>query len=524
MEFKQSFNRFTLLASAIAGIVGSGWLLGPMVCAKIAGPASIVCWFIAGLLMMVVAATFVLLTRAIPIAGGTVRFFQLSHGHFAGYSFSWIAWLAWIAVSPIETMALIQYSSIYIPHLMTTGASPVLTTTGMLAAMGCMIIITSINNYGVKIYSKVNHLILAFKLFIPIVTALILFNHSFHISNFIGGKHSFMPYGLHSVFAALPLAGVIYSFIGFNPAIQLASESKNPKRDIPIAVFGSLIICILLYVVVQTAFIGAIPSSSLTHGWAALSYAGDHGPFVGLLTMFGCFWFVKALYIDATISPFGTAMVQAMATGRMTYAMSQNGYFPKFLMKLNQHGAPKKAMLINMCIGFLFFLPFPSWQHMVGFLVSCLVLGYVVGPMSLMVLSQTKAEQFGRVPKSVMHSLCISAFYICNLMIYWAGWGIMYKIMVLFGIGYVMLAGNILFNKKSLDDLNIMKGSWVIVYMLGMATISYFGSFGGYHVITFGEDFIVIAAFSLVIYALAYCLAIGYHHQTVGISTSKASA
>ena len=134
MGLSKSFNTLVILASSVAGIVGSGWLLGPLVCAKMAGPAAIMTWIMGGFLMMIVAATFVVLTCKNPIAGGTVRYFQLHYGHFAGFSFSWIAWLAWVAVPPIETMALIQYSASYIPHLMTTESVPVLTPLGIIVA------------------------------------------------------------------------------------------------------------------------------------------------------------------------------------------------------------------------------------------------------------------------------------------------------------------------------------------------------------------------------------------------------
>lgn len=508
MQLSKSVSRLTLWASAIAGIVGSGWLLGPLSCVRIAGPASVISWILGGLLMMIVASTFVILARSLPIAGGTVRFFQLSYGHFAGFCFSWIAWLAWVAVSPIETMALIQYSSNYLPGLMSSGISPVLTPVGMMSAMLCMVIITLINSFGVRLYGKINYVILGFKLIIPVLTALILMHHSFQPHNFTvaGG---FMPYGLHGVVAALPLAGVIYSFIGFNPAVQLASESDEPKRDIPIAIFGSLLVTLALYVLVQVAFIGALPTSNIVqHGWAHLRFAGDHGPFVGLLAGFGFVWFVKALYVDSVVSPFGTGMVQAMATGRLTYAMSQNGYFPKGLMQINQYGAPKRAMLLNMLIGFLFFLPFPSWQHMVGFLVSCLVLCYVIGPMSLMVLCRTCPERFPSFPRPAMDVLCLVAFYICNLMILWSGWGIVSKLVILFVVGYGVLFLNLVFVKQGqLKDLSVMRGSWVILYIIGIAVISYLSSFGGRNVIAFGLDFIVVAVFTLMIYLIAGLLA-----------------
>lgn len=510
MSLKKSVNNFTLLASAIAGIVGSGWLLSPLASAKIAGPAAILTWIIGGILMMIVASTFVMLTRALPIVGGTVRYFQLSYGHFAGFSFSWIAWLAWVAVPPIETMALIQYSGNYISGLMTHGPNSVLTPLGIFIAMLFMTILCAINYYGIRSYSKINSIILMFKLFIPAFTVILLLSSHFHAANFVASG-GFMPNGIQSIFSALPMAGVIYSFIGFNPAIQLAAESKNPKRAIPFAIFGSLLICMILYTAIQIAFIGALPATSLTNGWSGVNFIGDNGPFAGLLAGFGFFWFVKALYIDATISPFGTAMVQSMATGRLTYAMSENGYFPKWLMQVNQHHSPARAIIVNTIVGLLFFLPFPSWQHMVGFLVSCLVMGYVVGPMSLMILSQTEAHRFGNFPRWLTQVFCLLAFYICNLIIYWTGWGIIAKVCVVFFIGYLILSLKILwdkFSQKQSLNLNVLRGSWVIIYMVGMTVISYFSSFGGCNEIPFGMDFIVLAIFTLAIFCLAHFLAI----------------
>lgn len=506
MPLQKSINTITLLSSAVAGIIGSGWLLSPLVCARMAGPAAIITWIIGGFLMMIVASTFVILTRTVPITGGTVRFFQLTHGHFAGFGFSWIAWLAWIAVTPIEVMAIIQYSANYIPNLMTMGTSPVLTSTGLIVAIIGMIFIGTINGAGMKVYRRINYFILVLKLIIPITAAFLLFSARFDSHNFT--INGFMPFGFKSIFSTLPLAGVIYSFIGFNPVVQLAGESNNPKRAIPIAIFGALFICMIIYTLVQTAFIGALPSHSLTHGYAEVSFVGDKGPYAGLLTLFGFGLFVKALYFDACISPFSTALVQSVATSRITYAMCQNGYFPDFLMKLTKNGTPARALTFNIVIGLLFFLPFPSWQHMVGFLVSCLVIGYVVGPMSLLVLITHESHLFRPFSQKILHIICLLAFYICNLLIFWSGWAVINKIMILFVVGYMILLCTVSRKKASKirKELHIARGSWTLLYLAGIATISYAGSFGGNHTIPFGIDFGIIGLFTIFIYVTAYVM------------------
>ena len=344
---------------------------------------------------------------------------------------------------------------------------------------------------------------------IPVITVSFLFSSNFHIANFTkyGG---FIPFHIQSIFAALPMAGVIYSFIGFNPAIQMAAETKDYHIAIPIAVFGSLTLCIILYTLIQISFIGSLPSLSLIHGWSNISFIGDNGPFAGLLTTLGFIWFVKALYLDAMISPFGTAMVQSMSTSRLTYAMSKNKYFPMYLQKTNDNHAPARAIILNMIIGCLFFLPFPSWKNMVGFLVSCLVIGYIVGPMALMALAQTDQKLFGSIPNWVINCICLLAFYICNLIIFWTGWNVILNVLVLFVIGYVVLLFKIIFNKiynqEDIFKLNIKRGCWVIIYMLGIAIISYLGSFGGHNNIPFGWDFVIILFFSFGVYMLAYYL------------------
>src|SRR5260221_14776254 len=112
--------------------------------------------------------------------------------------------------------------------------------------MVCMISMTVINSFGVNLFSKVNSMILAFKILVPIITVALLFSFQFHPHHFIYAD-GFMPYGIKSIFISLPMAGVIYSFISFNPAIELAAETKNPRKTIPIAILGSLVICMILY-------------------------------------------------------------------------------------------------------------------------------------------------------------------------------------------------------------------------------------------------------------------------------------
>ena len=146
---------------------------------------------------------------------------------------------------------------------------------------------------------------------------------------------------------------------------------------------------------------------------------------------------------------------------------------------------------------------------MVGFLVFCLVMGYVIGPMSLMIISESHPECFGSYPQWLMQVFCMAAFYICNLIIFWTGWATIEKVSLVFVLGYVVLffstMSRYLQGKKI--DLNVKRGAWVLVYMAGMTLISDLSSFGGRNIIPFGWDFLAILGFSMAIYVLArFCV------------------
>ncbi len=503
MTLRKDLSRFALLFASVGGIVGSGWLLGPFYTAKVAGPAAILSWAIGGLLMMVIAFTFAELATSYPVAGGMVRFAQFSHGVFASFTMAWISWLAAVMVAPIETMAAVQYAGNYFPWMVhTTSGHTSLTAVGILIAAAIMLLMCVINSFTVKAFAKSNSVIVSWKLLIPIITCIALAWHHFdgsHLTQFGG----FMPMGWHGVLQALPTAGVIFSFIGYSPAIQLAGEAKNPSRAIPFAIIGSLVIAIVLYVVIELVFIGALPNSSLANGWAKLSYSGDAGPIAGLVSTLGVVWLMRLIYIDAFISPAGTAFIYTASTARINIAMSQNGYMPEFLQKINRHGAPLWAIVLNFIVGMIFFLPFPGWQSMVSFIVSCFVLAYAIGPISCAMLRQTAPDVRRTFKLPCVNLFCVVAFIICNLIVYWTGWAVVWKMMVTILVGYVVLTIEHHCSGK-VKDLDLKRGAWIIPYLIGLAAISYLGDFdGGRQWITFGWDFVVIALFSIAIFYYA---------------------
>ena len=514
MTFQRTITPLGLLFAGIGSVIGSGWLFGALYAAQIAGPAAVLSWIIGGAMMILIAFTFAELGSAFPVAGGMVQFAEYSHGALVSFMTGWMVWISSIAIAPVETMGLLQYTGNYIPHLVKkVGATTVLTGQGIAAGAVVMFFMCVLNYHSAKWFSRSNTIITSLKLIVPILTAIILITLDFHLSNYTATKTGgFMPMGWHGVLAALPLGGIIYSFIGSNTVLQLAGESKRPHFSIPLALIGSMVFCILLYVVLQIAFVGALSPATLVNGWGHLTYAGDSGPFAGLLMAFGMAWFVLVIYGDAFISPFGTGLIYTASTARVTYGLSKIGFFPEYFKVLNKKGIPLRALIINYLVGLLLFLPFPGWQSMVGFIISCFIVSYIIGPIALIGLRKRRPEVHRPFRLPCVNVFAYFAFYACNLLIFWTGWTTLYRMMIAMSIGFIWFLVHAFRKDRTLFKRQWRSAGWIFPYLSGMLILSYLGTFGGgTGQLSFGFDFAVIAWFSAFIFFLAI-RALKYDH------------
>jgi amino acid transporter len=162
---------------------------------------------------------------------------------------------------------------------------------------------------------------------VPVLTIVVLIVVSFHPGNFTAGG-GFAPYGAHGIFAALPL-GVVFALQGFEQAVQMAGEARDPQRNIPLAVIGAVIIGTVIYIGLEIALVGALDPANLVDGWANPVGKGDYGPYATLATSLGLGWLAVILYIDAFVPPAGTALVYVGTSARLSYALGHAGYVPK---------------------------------------------------------------------------------------------------------------------------------------------------------------------------------------------------
>jgi amino acid transporter len=341
---------------SLGSVIGSGWLLGALTASSAAGGASVLSWLLAGAVMALLALVHAELAAAYAVAGGTARYPGLAFGPLTGFTAGWVGWLATATAAPIEVEAALSYLDRLWPGLVNTSGE--LTGHGLVIAVVLIAVFTVVNILGVRWLAESNRIVTLWKIAVPVATVIVLLVVSFHPGNFTAGG-GFAPFGAHGVFAALPL-GVVFALNGFEQAVQLGGESRNPQRDLPRAVIGAVVIGTVIYLGLEIAFIGSLNPANLLGGWAAPVGTGDFGPYATIATTLGLGWPAVILYIDAFLSPAGTGLVYVGTSARLSYAMGHAGQVPRSVARVSKRGVPWVSLVISFVVGVICFCPSPA--------------------------------------------------------------------------------------------------------------------------------------------------------------------
>ncbi|MGP3920923.1 APC family permease [Nonomuraea sp. 10N515B] len=489
---------------SLGSIIGSGWLFGALYAAQGAGPAAVISWIVAGAGIVLLAVIHAELGGAYPTAGGTARFSHFAFGGLGGYTVGWVSWIYSVALAPIEVEAAVQYAANYLPWLMRdSGGTAVLSPAGYAVAAVLMLVFSVINAKGVRLFAETNTWTVWWKIAVPVLTIVVLMLVAFRPGNFTAAG-GFAPEGLKGILSVTASSGVVFALLGFESAIQMAGESRNPRRDVPAAVIASTLIGVGVYLLLQVAFLGVLSFGDLEGGWAHLGFAGEFGPFAGLASALGLGWLAFVLYADAVISPAGTGLIYTGTQARLLYAMGRDRFLPASFGRLSGQGVPLGGIVCGFAVGMLILFPFPSWKQLVGFVTSAAVLMYAPAPIALAALRHSDPERPRpfRVPAAGV--LAPLGFVMASLLIFWAGWTTVWHLLAAVAVGAVMFAiSQALLPAADRPWLDWRWSVWMWPYFAGLAALSYLGSFDGRGVLPFGWDMLAVAAFALAIYSYA---------------------
>ncbi len=410
-----------------------------------------------------------------PVSGGTARFPHFAFGSVAGISFGFFSWVQAITVAPIECFAVMQYAAYYWHGLFNTTTGEV-TGTGFGLSVALMALFTGVNFFAMRLFNKVNSAITWWKVAIPVLTIIILFTQ-FRTTNF-NAHGGFLPFGSKALFAAIPGAGIVFAYLGFEQADQLAGEIRNPQRNLPRAIIIAVLLCTAIYILLQVVFIGTLQPSALHHGWAGLATNSGliDGPLAFITAGVGLAWWATILRVDAFISPAGTGMIYQTSTSRVGYGLARNRYYPQVFAMVDRNGVPWVSLIFAFVFGLVFLLPFPSWSALVTLVTSASVLMYAGAPLSLGALrgQVPDAPRPYRLPVAAV--VAPVAFVIAGEIIYWSGFETIWKLGIVLVIGYILIGISMIFDKQR-PPLDWKSAQWLPVYLIGMGIVSWQGQF-----------------------------------------------
>lgn len=507
-SLRRDVGPFALMLTGLGSIIGSGWLFGAWRAAQIAGPGAIWAWVIGAVIILFIALTYAELGAMFPESGGMVRYGHYSHGSLVGFIAAWANWIAIVSVIPVEAEASAQYMSSWkwawaknIYH-QAPGGHGELSAIGLAIAAVLVIGYFLLNFWSVKLFARSNTAITLFKLVIPAITAVLLIASGFHPENFHVGIHGEVhSVDFAAVLTAVAIAGIVFSFNGFQSPVNLAGEARNPGKSIPFAIVCSILLATAIYVLLQVSFIGAVPREMLANiGWHGIDFSS---PFADLAIILGLHWLATLLFIDAVLSPSGTGMTYTATTARMLYGMERNGTLPKILGRIHpKWGVPRPAMWVNLAVSFLFLFFFRGWGTLAAVISVATIISYLTGPVSVMTLRRTAPGLHRPLRLACLPVLAGIAFVMSTELLYWAKWPLTGQIILLM---VVALPVYLYYQAKAgwQDFGRQLKGAWwLIVYLPVIALVSWAGSttFGGRGYLPYGWDLVVVAVIGLVFY------------------------
>jgi len=404
---------------SLGSIIGSGWLLGALTAAKVAGAASLVSWVIGGLVLALLALVHAERGSTYPVSGGTARFPFMIFGALGGFTGGWMAWIQAVTIAPIEVEATIGK--------------------GIALGAAFMLVFTIINTMGVRWLAETNSIATYWKILVPTITIFALLFSVFHTSNFTAGG-------------------------GFVPYARGNRRHARRHHHLPAARGG-----------LRGGTAAVEPGE-----W--LGDADQRGGHVRALRhpghQAGLGWLATLLIIDAVVSPAGTGLIYIGTSSRLSYGLGRNGYFPKIISKVSSRGVPLVSIIICFVVGMLTFRPFPSWAGLVGLVTSATVIMYAMAPVSLAGLRRKEPDRPRAYRLPAAGVLCPVAFICANCIVYFSGFSTLVWLYFMIAFGFVIFA--IYQATRSADQRTIIEwrsSYWILPWLAGLLIISWQGRY-----------------------------------------------
>jgi basic amino acid/polyamine antiporter, APA family len=403
-ELRKALGPLDLTLFGIGVIIGTGlFVLTGEAAAGYAGPAVALSYVVGGIVCALAALCYAEFASTVPVAGSAYTFSYASLGEFVAWLIGWDlileftlgaatvakGWSGYF-VSVLEIVGIKLPTSLY--------ASPESGVSHDWIALIVVALVTTILVIGIKLSSQFNSVITSIKILVTlfIIGFGIFFISTANLTPFIpppkpGGEELqvyLLPsllgidtiYGVTGIFTAAAL--VFFAYIGFDIVATTSEEARNPQRDLPIGILGSLAICTVLYILASIVFTGLVPYDTLaTAAPAATALEATPFPAARLIVSL-------AILIGLTV----VVMILVLGQSRVAFAMSRDNLLPLWFSRVHRtFRTPYRITIITGVASALlaFFLPLVTLGELVN--IGTLA-AFVLVSIGVMVLRRTRPD------------------------------------------------------------------------------------------------------------------------------------
>ncbi|HET7133808.1 MAG TPA: amino acid permease [Gammaproteobacteria bacterium] len=384
-ELKRSLNATNLVLLGIGCIIGTGiFVLTGRAAAQFAGPGIMISFVLTGTLCALVALSYAELASAIPVSGSAYSYSYASMGEVVAWIMGLLLVLEYgLAASTVAAgwsgyvMSFLHDLGIDLPPALRGAPGTEVTdfTSGAVVGMGsvnlpaivAIVAVTGLLVLGVSESARVNNVIVAIK--VTVVVAFVVIGAFFvnpdlwsplipprqppypdgvtpgiwaQIGEALKGLvvgESNSQYGIGGLIAGA--ARIFFAYIGFEAVSTAGAESRNPSKDMPIGIIGSLLICTVLYILTSAVLVGIVPYTDLN----------DPAPIAKAVNQIGLPWFAALVKIGAICGLSSVMLVLLYAQTRIFYTMARDGLIPPVFSTV--HSKFKTPWINTLLVGVL---------------------------------------------------------------------------------------------------------------------------------------------------------------------------
>ncbi len=371
----KTLGPISLIGLGIGCIIGAGiFVLTGKAAASYAGPAISLSFVLSGIACAFVGLCYAELAAMIPASGSAYTYTYATVGEFFAWIIGWDLILEYAMGAATVAVgwsgyfvSLLGSFGIHIPPQWTdaTGQAVKLadgsaaTAILNLPAVLIVLMLTALLMAGTKESTRVNNIMVGFKLFVVgvvIVVGAFYIKHAYWTPFIPENTGSFGSFGYSGILRGASV--VFFAYIGFDAVSTAAQEAKLPQRDMPIGILGSLIICTILYVLMSLVMTGMVPFAKL----------GVADPVAVAIDTTGIGWLSVLVKFAALAGLTTVVFVLLFGQARILFSMAQDGLLPAFFSRVHPR----------------FGTPFAS-QALIGVIVALVAASFPIGLLGEMV-------------------------------------------------------------------------------------------------------------------------------------------